>query len=138
MPLFFSKKTKAMSIDGSKYKTLVLGASIKGSRFSHLAIKSLVKNNIEVFAIGAHKGMVDGISIVTEKIELENLHTVTIYLNAQNQSSYIDYIVTLNPKRIIFNPGSENPELLIKARQNGIDVVFNCTLVMLNNGSYFK
>lgn len=127
-----------MDTNGSKYKTLVLGASIHGSRFSHLAIKSLVKNNIEVFAIGARKGIVDGISIITEKIELEGLHTVTIYLNARNQSSYIDYIVSLSPKRIIFNPGSENPELLLKARQNGIEVVFNCTLVMLSNGSYFK
>ncbi|MGD9978529.1 MAG: CoA-binding protein [Bacteroidales bacterium] len=119
------------------YKTLVLGASDKRGRFSYLAIKSLVKHNVEVYAIGARAGQVDGITISTDKIDLANLHTVTLYLNPANQKSYIDYMLNLKPKRIIFNPGTENPELLKKARENGIEVVFDCTLVMLSNNSFF-
>lgn len=120
------------------YRTLVLGASNKPGRFSYLAIKSLVSHNVDVFAIGARTGNVDGVEIITQKNDLNNIHTVTLYLNSKNQASYIDYIIGLRPKRIIFNPGTENPELLSKARENNIDVVFDCTLVMLKNGSYFK
>jgi len=122
----------------NKFRTLVLGASNREGRFSYLAIKSLVRNDVEVIAIGARSGNVDGVDITTDKIELSDVHTVTLYLNAKNQSSYIDYILSLKPKRIIFNPGTENPELLTKARESGIEVLFNCTLVMLNNGSYFR
>lgn len=122
----------------SFYKTLVLGASDKPDRFSYLAIKSLVNHSVEVFAIGARMGNVEGVEIITQKIDIDNIHTVTLYLNSKNQASYIDYIIGLKPKRIIFNPGTENPELLIKARENKINVIFDCTLVMLKNGSYFK
>ncbi len=120
------------------YRTLVVGASNKPGRFSYLAIKSLVNHNVDVFAIGARTGNVDGVEIFTQKTDIDNIHTVTLYLNSKNQASYIDYIVGLKPKRIIFNPGTENPELLSKARENKIEVVFDCTLVMLKNGSYFK
>ncbi len=127
-----------MNTDRDNYRTLVLGASNKPGRFSYLAIKSLVSHNVDVFAIGARTGNVDGVEIITQKIEIDNIHTVTLYLNSKNQTSYIDYIVGLKPKRIIFNPGTENPELLSKVRENKIEVVFDCTLVMLKNGSYFK
>lgn len=120
------------------YRTLVLGASYKPGRFSYLAIKSLVSHNVKVFAIGARMGKVEGVEIITQKIDIDNIHTVTLYLNSNNQSSYINYIIGLKPKRIIFNPGTENPELLSIARENNIEVVFDCTLVMLKNGSYFK
>ena len=119
-------------------KTLVLGASIKPGRFSYLAIKSLTKHGVEVFAIGARNGEVDGIQILTEKPLIDKIHTVTLYLNPKNQSSYIDYIIHLKPQRIIFNPGTENSDLLVKARSEKIEVVFDCTLVMLNNGSFFQ
>ncbi|MGE0077252.1 MAG: CoA-binding protein [Bacteroidales bacterium] len=125
-------------MDSTNYKTLVLGASSKEGRFSLLAIKSLLRNNVEVFAIGARDSEVNEVKIVSKKIDIIDIHTVTLYLNPQNLNSYIDYIIGLKPKRIIFNPGTENSELLQKARENGIEVVFNCTLVMLNNGSYFK
>lgn len=127
-----------MNTDRDNYRTLVLGASNKPGRFSYLAIKSLVSHNVDVFAIGARTGNVDGVEIITQKIDIDNIHTVTLYLNSNNQSSYINYIIGLKPKRIIFNPGTENPELLSKARENNIEVVFDCTLVMLKNGSYFK
>lgn len=127
-----------MNAKKDDYRTLVLGASNKPGRFSYLAIKSLVSHNVDVFAIGARTGNVDGVEIITQKTDIDNIHTVTLYLNSKNQASYIDYIVGLKPKRIIFNPGTENPELLSKVRENKIEVVFDCTLVMLKNGSYFK
>lgn len=124
--------------NSSKFKTLVLGASNKPGRFSYLAIKSLIKNNVPVCAIGAREGLVDGINIQTSQENIKEIHTVTLYLNPSNQTPYIDYIIGLNPKRIIFNPGTENPALLSKARENNIETVFDCTLVMLSNGSYFR
>jgi predicted CoA-binding protein len=119
------------------FKTLVIGASTNPSRFSHLAIKSLVKHNIEVVAIGKKRGEVDGITIVVDKPNYTDVHTVTLYINPSHQEEYLDYVVSLKPKRIIFNPGTENGDLMKIARKNGIEVVFDCTLVMLNNGNYF-
>lgn len=117
-------------------KTLVLGASNKPGRFSLLAIKSLVKHNVEVVAIGSRIDEVEGVQILNYPIFPTDIHTVTLYLNPFRQKQYLDYIITLKPKRIIFNPGTENPELLKLARENGIEVVFDCTLVMLNAGRY--
>ncbi len=132
MQLYYFKRTKRVM---SK-KTLVLGASSKPGRFSMLAIKSLVNHNVEVVAVGARPDEVDGVPIANYPIFDKNIHTVTLYLNPTRQKQYLDYILQLNPKRIIFNPGTENPELLKLARENGIEVVFDCTLVMLNAGRY--
>jgi len=120
------------------YKTLVIGASTNPQRFSYLAIKSLVKHNIDVVAIGLKTGNVDGVEITVDKPVFEDIHTITLYLNAERQKEYFDYMISLKPKRIIFNPGTESGELLKLARANGIEPVFDCTLVMLNNGNYFK
>ncbi len=117
-------------------KTLVLGASSKPGRFSLLAIKSLVKHNVEVVAIGSRLDEVEGVQILNYPIFPTDIHTVTLYLNPFRQKQYLDYIITLKPKRIVFNPGTENPELLKIARENSIEVVFDCTLVMLNAGRY--
>lgn len=117
-------------------KTLILGASSKPGRFSLLAIKSLVKHNVEVVAIGSRIDEVEGVQILNYPIFPTNIHTVSLYLNPFRQKQYLDYIIALKPKRIIFNPGTENPELLKLARENGIEVVFDCTLVMLNAGRY--
>lgn len=122
----------------SSYKTLVLGASTNPGRFSYLAIKSLVGKNVEVVAIGSREGEVEGIPITTARHKHNDIHTITLYLNPSNQVDYLDYILSLNPKRIIFNPGTENGELLKLARSHGIEVVFDCTLVMLKNGRYFQ
>lgn len=119
-------------------KTLVIGASTNPQRFSYLAIKSLVKHNIEVVAIGFKQGEVDGIPIIVDKPPFNDIHTITLYLNAERQREYLEYFISLKPKRIIFNPGTENGELIKIARANGIDLIFDCTLVMLNNGSYSK
>jgi len=120
------------------YKTLVIGASTNPSRFSYLAIKKLVANKVEVVAIGNREGKVDGVVISKTRFQFDDIHTITMYLNSKNQSDCVDYILSLNPKRIIFNPGSENADLLKPAKKLGIKVIFDCTLVMLNNGSYFS
>ena len=102
-------------------KTLVIGASENPRRYSHLAIIRLQKKNIPVVAIGKRKGKVDGIEIGDEKKYFENIHTVTLYLNPENQKEYFDYIKSLKPKRVIFNPGAENPKLKLYLVENNID-----------------
>jgi uncharacterized protein len=117
-------------------KTVVLGASSNPSRYSYLAVKKLVNHNHPVVAIGKKQGNVGDITIETDHLPVENVHTVTLYLNPQNQKEYYDYIIDLQPNRIIFNPGTENEELMKHARQNGIEPVMGCTLVMLSTGLY--
>ena len=119
-----------------KIKTLVIGASINPERFSYKAIKLLVKYEHPVEAIGAKEGELEGIKIVKEKLLHSNIHTITMYIGPKNQLDYYDYILGLKPKRIIFNPGTENPDLEQLAKNAGIEVVEDCTLVMLNGGSF--
>lgn len=120
---------------GSK-KTLVLGASQNPSRYSYLAIQELQEKNHPVVAIGKRKGKVGTVDIETDHLPLEGIDTVTLYLNPANQTEYYDYILSLNPKRIIFNPGTVNQELIRHAKENGIEPVIGCTLVMLGTGMY--
>ncbi|MAZ72678.1 MAG: CoA-binding protein [Flavobacteriaceae bacterium] len=117
-------------------KTLVLGASLKPNRYSNLAIHRLVAYKQEVEAIGLRKGIVAGVEISTEKIPFENIHTVTLYLNAQRQEEYYDYIISLNPKRVIFNPGTENPTFYQLLQQKNIEVEVACILVLLSTDQY--
>ena len=117
-------------------KTLVLGASNNPSRYSYLAINRLVNHGIPVVAIGKRKVKVFNVDIETEKKEFENVDTITLYMNARNQKEYYDYILSLKPKRIIFNPGTENEELYQLAKKNGIEPMEACTLVMLGTGQY--
>lgn len=116
--------------------TLVLGASLKEERISNRVIKLLRHHGIEVKAIGLRSGKVADIKIDTEYKNLKDIHTVTLYLNAENQKELEDYILNLNPKRIIFNPGAENPGLKIKAAEKGIEALNACNLVMLRLGQY--
>ena len=117
-------------------KTLVLGASDNASRYSYLAINSLQAKGHEVTAIGKRTGKIGRVEIEISKKEIENLDTVTLYLNAGNQKEYYDYVVSLHPKRIIFNPGAENEELMAIASKNGIQTQEACTLVLLSTGQY--
>lgn len=119
-----------------KKKTLVLGASLNPARYSNLAINRLVKHGQPTVAIGLRKGSVEGVNIETEKIPFQNIDTITLYLNARRQQEYYDYIISLNPERVIFNPGTENPELYDLLRKNGIDFENACTLVMLSSQQY--
>lgn len=119
-----------------KKKTLVLGASINPSRYSNLAINSLVKNNHPVVAVGLKEGTVSGVEILKGQPHIENIDTITLYLNTKNQEQYYDYIFSLNPKRVIFNPGTENFEFYTVLQKNGIEVEVACTLVMLGTNQY--
>ena len=119
-----------------KKKTLVLGASQNPARYSYLAINRLKNHDHPVVAIGRRKGMVSGVEIDKEKIPFDGIDTITLYLNANNQKEYYDYIISLHPKRIIFNPGTENDELAELAMQNNIKPLEACTLVMLSTGQY--
>jgi predicted CoA-binding protein len=120
----------------SNKKTLVLGASSNPSRYSYLAINSLLKKEHDVIAIGSRQGKVGNIEIETEHKDIDNLDTVTLYLNANNQKQYYDYIFSLHPKRIIFNPGAENEELASLSKEHNIQTMEACTLVLLSTGQY--
>lgn len=117
-------------------KTLVLGASPNPDRYSNLAAKKLKSKDHPVIAIGKRKGAIDSIEIITDQKPVEDVDTVTLYLNANNQKQYYDYILSLHPKRIIFNPGAENEELEKLANEKGIKTMEACTLVLLSTGQY--
>ncbi len=117
-------------------KTLVMGASENPQRYSYLAVQKLLSHNHPVVAIGKKQGVVKGIEISNSKDIYPDIDTITLYLNPANQKQYYDYILSLNPKRIIFNPGTENNELASLARNNGIKTLEACTLVMLSTGQY--
>lgn len=117
-------------------KTLVLGASPNPSRYSYLAIERLREKGHDVVAIGKHAGQVSDVTIELEQKPIDNLDTVSLYLNAHNQRPYYDYIFSQNPRRIIFNPGAENEELATLSRAKGIFPQEACTLVLLSTGQY--
>ncbi|MEO6327764.1 MAG: CoA-binding protein [Ginsengibacter sp.] len=117
-------------------KTLVLGASANPDRYSYLALKKLTANNHPVVAIGKKKARVDNIEIDTEQKPVEDIDTITLYLNSNNQKHYYDYILSLHPRRIIFNPGAENEELKALAAKNNISTMEACTLVLLSTRQY--
>jgi uncharacterized protein len=119
-----------------KKKTLVLGASDNPSRYSNMAIRRLRKLGHPVVAIGKKDGVLEDVSISKEKRQEEGVDTVTLYLNPRNQQQYYDYILSLHPKRIIFNPGAENEELATLAKANNIKPMEACTLVLLSTGQY--
>lgn len=119
-----------------KKKTLVLGASLNPARYSNLAINRLVKHGQPTVAIGLREGKVEGVDIKTEKYPFDEIDTITLYLNAKRQKEYYDYILSLNPERVIFNPGTENPELYDLLKENSIDFENACTLVMLSSQQY--
>ncbi len=117
-------------------KTLVLGASLKPNRYSNYAIQRLVANKVEVVAFGLKKGVISGVQINTELILYKGLHTVTLYLNSNRQKGYYDYIIALKPERVIFNPGTENPEFYKILKENDIPFEAACTLVLLATNQY--
>lgn len=106
------------------------------ARYSNLAIHKLVRHNENTVAIGLRKGSVEGVEIKNEKYPFENIHTITLYLNAKRQKEYYDYIISLDPSRVIFNPGTENPELYKLLKENNIAFENACTLVMLSSQQY--
>ncbi|WP_298236881.1 CoA-binding protein [uncultured Algibacter sp.] len=117
-------------------KTLVFGASLKPNRYSNYAIQRLVAHNKKVVAFGLMKGKVADVDIDSELVQYENIDTVTLYLNKKKQVAYYDYIVSLRPKRVIFNPGTENPEFYNLLKENNIAYEASCTLVLLATNQY--
>lgn len=116
--------------------TLVLGASLNENRYSNRAIKKLKGNAIEVVALGLKKGVVSNVSIDVEKISYKNVDTVTLYLNPKRQEEYYNYIIGLQPRRVIFNPGTENMEFVKLLQENNIESEIACTLVLLATNQY--
>lgn len=117
-------------------KTVVLGATPKPDKYAYTAITMLVDKGHSVLAIGQNAGEVAGIKIQTKAIPLKNIDTVTLYLNPARQRDYYNYIVEAKPKRVIFNPGTENPEFYQLLQLNNIKAEVACTLVLLATNQY--
>lgn len=117
-------------------KTLVLGASDNPSRYSYLAVNNLRRHGHPVVAIGRKKATVADVPVSVEKTPEKDINTVTLYLNPTHQKEYYDYILSLHPQRVIFNPGTENEELQEKLDQAAIPYMEACTLVLLSTGQY--
>ena len=116
--------------------TVVIGASPNSDRYSYKATVSLQQHQQTVYPIGIRTGKINDLEIITYKPKLENIDTVTLYVGPDNQASWMDYIFSLNPKRIIFNPGTENPEFETLAESKGIEALEACTLVLLSINQY--
>lgn len=117
--------------------TLVLGASPKPSRYAHVAATRLIRREYPVVLVGIREGEIEGEPIQSGQpdpgVEVD---TVTLYVGPRHQPNYYDYLLRLKPRRVIFNPGTENPELMQLLRENDIEPVIACTLVMLSTGEY--
>ncbi len=118
-------------------RTLILGASTNPERYAYKATVKLLENGHEVFPVGLKEGKIQGHPIFTNRPKIENIDTVTLYVGPKNQPEYYDYILnTIKPKRIVFNPGTENEEFIALAKEKGIETEVACTLVLLSIGNY--
>lgn len=118
------------------HKTLVLGASTNPGRYANRAIKLLRHHKHPVLAVGRQSGVVEDVALLTAFPQNEQVDTITLYLNPDHQKEYYQNILDLKPRRLIFNPGTENEELRILAEKSGIETEEACTLVLLNTGQY--
>jgi predicted CoA-binding protein len=117
-------------------KTLILGASDNPDRVSYDALRRLRAKGHEVVAVGLREANIFDVAIQKGQPHAEDVDTITLYLNPERQKEYYDYILGLQPRRIIFNPGTENFELARLAKEKGIETEMACTLVMLSIGHY--
>jgi uncharacterized protein len=117
-------------------KTIVLGASEDPDRYASIAITRLKGKGHEAIAVGLTSGTIHGLKIHTKENSFDDVDTITMYVGPRNQPYWYDFIISQKPKRIIFNPGAENPELVELANKNGIETMNACTLVMLSIGNY--
>jgi predicted CoA-binding protein len=117
-------------------RTLIIGASSNPERYAYKAAERLLSHGHEIELLGIRSDVIFGKTIDTERKIYKNIDTVTLYVGPQNQYSYYDYVVSLNPKRVIFNPGTENPEFESILKQNGIAFEEACTLVLLGTQQY--
>ncbi|MGC4022961.1 MAG: CoA-binding protein [Cyclobacteriaceae bacterium] len=119
-------------------KTVIIGATTNPSRYAFLAANNLHDHNIDFVPVGIKKGNVLGKEILDlrSRPEIQDVDTITLYINPTNQKEWYDYFLSLNPKRVIFNPGAENPELENILSNKNIETLEACTLVMLRTGQY--
>jgi predicted CoA-binding protein len=127
-----------MGEEKSKKRVLLVGASPNPSRYAYTAAKMFEERGFEFIPIGIKKGEVQGKAILNlrEKPDLIDIDTITLYIGSDHQEEWIDYLLGLKPKRIIFNPGAENPDFARQAKANGVDVLNACNLVMLSTGQF--
>ncbi len=119
-------------------KTVVIGATTNPSRYAYIASEMLTEYKHEIVPVGIKSGEVFGKQIldIRKKPDVKEVDTVTLYIGPQHQEEWYQYILSLNPRRIIFNPGTKNPEFEKKAEDLGIEVIEGCTLVMLRSNQY--
>ena len=119
-------------------KTVIIGATADPSRYAYLAAHMLDEYDHEIVPVSIKKGEILGKEILDlrKKPPIDNVDTVTMYIGTRNQPEWYDYILDLKPKRIIFNPGTENYEFEKMAEDRGIEAVQGCTLVMLRSRQY--
>lgn len=117
-------------------RTLILGASNNPARYSYMAAHRLVNAGHEIIPVGIKKGEVAGSEISSSVEGIKDIHTVTLYLSPGNQMPYEDFLLQLKPKRVIFNPGTENPALMEKLIKEGVNAFEACNLVMLSTGQF--
>jgi predicted CoA-binding protein len=131
--LIILKKMEAATISKT---TLVIGASDNEERYSNMAVKLIKYYNHHVLAVGNKETSIDNVEVKKGTPAFENVHTITLYLSSKNQEPLYDYILGLLPKRIIFNPGTENDVLVSLASEKGIETIEACTLVMLKTNQF--
>jgi predicted CoA-binding protein len=119
-------------------RTLIVGATPNTSRYAYMAAERLTNHRHEIIPIGIKRGEVFGKPImpIREFPEINDIDTITMYIGPQHQAEYVDYLLQLKPKRIIFNPGTENDAFMTMAESQGIEVVEGCTLVMLQTATF--
>ena len=116
--------------------TLVFVASTKEERYSYKATLKLKEAGHKVYPVGFREGNINGLEIITNLPQIKELDTITLYINPKRQEEFYDYILSLKPKRIIFNPGTENPKLYQILEENNIEFEAACTLVLLSTNQY--
>ena len=116
--------------------TLVIGASLRENRFSNICVRTLSEGHFPVTALGLREGFIDKIPVQSGFPDLKNIHTITLYLGPQNQPVYYDFILNLKPERVIFNPGTENPEFQQRLSKAGIKVTVDCTIMMVEGDRF--
>lgn len=117
-------------------KTLIIGATPNPTRYAYRAALLLKSKGHDIVNVGIKKGEVAGVEIEKPEAVHEDIHTITLYIGPDLQDQYHDYILSTNPKRVIFNPGTENDKLEVLLKENGIEPVEACTLVLLSTGQY--
>jgi len=117
-------------------KVIVMGASLNPSRFANLAVNKLQQKGFEVLAFGKKSGYIGQVKVSDTLPNDNDIYAIVMYMNAQNQKPFEDYIVNTHPHFVFFNPGSYNAELIQKLEARKIKVIQDCTLIALNRDDF--